>query len=95
MTHKCQRKTEPNSTDCGNKARPNAFRRASRAVLLQLLGINRDFEKPLSIQGETCNVEFTTSNYYSYGKEIETALLEAERKKAEALMEWQKHRLIC
>jgi hypothetical protein len=57
--------------------------------------MNRDSERPLSTQVQIGNVGFTSSNYYSYGKEIETALLEAERKKAEALMEWQKHRLIC
>ncbi|UCF58866.1 MAG: hypothetical protein JSV15_00095 [Candidatus Bathyarchaeota archaeon] len=94
MTHKCQRKTELSCVDCRNEAKsstPNVL----RAGLLRLFGMNRDSERPLSIQGETCNMGFTTSNYYSYDKEIETALLEVERKKAEALMEWQKHRLIC
>lgn len=94
MTCKCERKSESNWKDCRNEAKSNnpGFLRAS---LLRLLGIHRDFERSLSTQGEIGNVGFTTSNYYSYGKEIDTALLEAERKKAEALMEWQKHRLIC
>ena len=94
MTHKRQRKTELSCADCRNEARSSAPS-VLRASLLRLLGMNRDSERPLSTQGEIDNVGFTTSNHYSYGKEIETALLEAERKKAEALMEWQKHRLIC
>jgi len=94
MTHKHQRKTELSCADCRNEAK-SSNPSVLRASLHRLLGMNRDSERPLSIQGEIGNVGFTTSNYYSYGKEIEAALLEAERKKAEALMEWQKHRLIC
>ncbi|MDH5596234.1 MAG: hypothetical protein OEY40_05935 [Candidatus Bathyarchaeota archaeon] len=94
MTQKHQRKTELSCADCRNEAKPSTPS-VLLASLLRLLGINRDSERPLSTQGEISNVGFTTSNYYSYGKEIETALLEAERKKAEVLMEWQKHRLIC
>lgn len=94
MARKCQRKTEPSCADCRNETKSNTPG-VLRAGLLRLLGMNRDFERPLTIQRETGNVGFTASNYYSYDKEIETALLEAERKKAEALMEWQKHRFIC
>jgi len=94
MARKCQRKTELSCADCRNEAK-SSTPGVLRAGLLRLLGMNRDFERPLIIQGEIGNVGFTASNYCSYGKEIETALLEAERKKAEALMEWQKHRFIC
>lgn len=94
MARKCQRKTEPSRADCRNEAK-SSTPGVLRAGLLRLLGMNRDFERPLTIQRETSNVGFTASNYYSYDKEIETALLEAERNKAEALMEWQKHRFIC
>ena len=94
MTCKCERKSESNWTDCSNDAK-SSTPGVLRARLLRLLGMNRDFERPLSIQGEIGNVGFTASDYSSYDKEIDTALLEAERKKAEALMEWQKHRFIC
>lgn len=93
MTCKCERKSESNWTDCRNEAKSSTLG-VLRARLLRLLGMNIDFERPLSIQEDICNVGFTATDY-SYDKEIETALLEAERKKAEALMEWQKHRLIC
>ena len=93
MTCKRERKSAFNWTDCRNEAKSSASG-VLRANLLRLFGMNRDFERPLSIQGEIGNVGFTTSDY-SYNKEINTVLLEAERKKAEALMEWQKHRFIC
>ena len=94
MTCKCEGKSESNWTDCRNEAKSSTLG-VLRARLLRLLGMNRDFERPLSIQGEIGNIGFTASDYGSYDKEINTALLEAERKKAEALMEWQKHRFIC
>jgi len=94
MTCKCERKSESDWADCRNEAKSSTLR-VLRARLLRLLGMNRDFERPLSIQGEIGNVGLTASDYCSYNKEIDTALLEAERKKAEALMEWQKHRFIC
>lgn len=93
MTCKCERKSESNWTDCRNEAK-SSTPEVLRARLLRLLGMNKDFERPLSIQEEIGNVGFTASDY-GYDKEINTALLEAEHKKAEALMEWQKHRLIC
>lgn len=63
--------------------------------VLRSLGKSRDFEKSTSDQGEIVHVGIPTSNYHNYRKEIDTAWLEAERKKAEALMEWQKRRFIC
>ncbi len=67
-----------------------------RTKVLRLLRMDRGFEWELSIaEREIAHFSIPTSNYHGYQKEIETALLEAERKKAEALMEWQKRRFIC
>ena len=65
------------------------------AKVLRLLRTNRGFEEPSSDQEEIVHVGIPANNYCNCRKEIETALLEAERKKAEALMEWQKRRFIC
>ena len=62
--------------------------------MLRLLGMNRGFEEPPSDQEEIVHVGIPANNYYIYRKEIETALLEAERKRAKA-MEWQRRRFIC
>ena len=58
--------------------------------VLRLLGTNRGFGEPPSDQEEIGNI------YVSYNcrKGIETALLEAERKKAKALMEMRKRHFI-
>ena len=61
--------------------------------VLRLFGTNRGFEEPSSDQEET-RVGIPATNYYNH-KGIKSALLEAERKKAEALMEWQRRRFIC
>lgn len=70
-----------------------------RAKVLRLLRMDRGFEAETPSSGEEIvHFSIPTSNYHNYRKEIETALLEAERKKAacmHALMEWQKHRFIC
>jgi len=60
MTCKCERKSESNWTDCRNEAKSSTLG-VLRARLLRLLGMNRDFERPLSIQGEIGNVGFTTT----------------------------------
>ena len=60
--------------------------------LLRLLKPNSGLQESISLQGD--NVSITTNSYHDYQKEIKTAMLEAERKKAEALMEWQKRRFI-
>jgi len=59
---------------------------------LRLLATNRGFEEPPSDQ-EGIHLGIPASNYYNH-KEIETALLEAERKKAQAIMEREKRRFI-
>lgn len=63
--------------------------------MLRLLETNRGFEKLSSDQEETIHAGIPGNNHYNYRKEIETAWLKAERKKANALMEWQKRRFIC
>ena len=63
--------------------------------ILRLLGPNRGFEEPSNDQEEITPVGIPANNYYINRKEIETALLEAEQKKAKALMEWQRRRFIC
>lgn len=62
--------------------------------VLRLFGMTRDLEEP-PIDEEIIHVPIPTDANYSYRKEIKTALLEAERRKAEALMESQKRRFIC
>ena len=52
------------------------------------------FKKSASGQEETVNASISGGDHYNY-RRIQTALVEAERKKAEALMEWQKRRFIC
>ena len=63
--------------------------------VLRLLGGRIELSWPLRSQEEIVHTGISGNNYYNYRKEIETARLEAERKKAEALMEWQKRRFIC
>jgi len=61
--------------------------------MLQLLGIQRAFVRSLSTSEEE-GIRTDVHPYYN-SKEIRAALFEAERKKAEGLMEWQKRRFIC
>jgi hypothetical protein len=63
--------------------------------LLRLLRTNRGFEEPSGVQEKIVGAGVSGNNYYNYRKEIEIARLEAERKKAEGLMEWQKRCFIC
>ena len=62
--------------------------------VLRLLGPNRGFEEPPNDQEEIVHVGVPASSYCNCRKEIESALLEAERKKAEAI-EWQRRHFIC
>lgn len=61
--------------------------------LLQLLKPKGGLSEAVSLQED--NVDVPVSSYYDYRREIETTMLEAERKKAKALMEWQKRRFVC
>jgi len=63
--------------------------------VLRIMGMSRSFEEPPSYQEITHTpIPIPTGTDYSYRKDIKAALLEAERKKAQALMEWQRHRMI-
>ncbi len=62
--------------------------------VLRLLGMSRSLEEPSTYQ-EITPVPIPTDNYYGSPKEFKTALLEAERRKAEAIMELEKRRFIC
>jgi len=67
-----------------------------KVKVLRLLGMNKDFETPMCDREEMVNVATLTNNYHhNYQKQIESALLYAERIKAEALMDWQRRRTIC
>jgi hypothetical protein len=65
-----------------------------RARVLRLLGTIRGFGEPSVNQEKIVHAGIPGNNYYNHQKEIETACLEAERKRAEAIMEWQKSRFI-
>lgn len=95
MECRCEEKVQLRWADHRNEAKSNALRRVLRTGLLRLLGANRGCDEFSSDQEEIGQVGISADNHYNYGKEIETALLDAERKKAEALAEWQKHRFIC
>lgn len=62
--------------------------------VLRLLGMSISLEEPSTYQ-EITPVPIPTDNYYGSPKEFKTALLEAERRKAEAIMELEKRRFIC
>jgi len=67
---------------------------ASIGRVLRFLRMNRRVEQSSSYQ-EIAYVPTPTESYHSHPKELKAALLEAERRKAEALMEWQKRPFIC
>jgi hypothetical protein len=64
-----------------------------KSRVLRIMGTGRSFEEPPSYQ-EITHIPIPTGTDYSYHKDIKAALLEAERKKAQALIEWQRHRMI-
>ncbi|MFB0514019.1 MAG: hypothetical protein ACETVQ_00430 [Candidatus Bathyarchaeia archaeon] len=63
-------------------------------TLLRSLIKSIGFEKSASGQEEIVHASVSGGDYHNY-RRIETARVEAERKKAQALMEWQKRRFIC
>jgi predicted component of type VI protein secretion system len=95
MGCKCEGKIKHGRVEHGKRVQPKALRESLHADLLRLLGMNRGYEEPLSVHEEIGQISVPGGNYCNYGREIETALLEAERRKAEALMELQKRRFIC
>lgn len=52
------------------------------------------FKKSASGQEEAVNAGVSGGDYHNY-RRIQTALVGAERKKAEALMELQRRRFVC
>jgi len=61
--------------------------------ILRALGINRDFARSSNAQGEDQSVHVDISAYYGDNWAM-TALLEAERKKTEALIERQRRNFL-
>lgn len=72
----------------------NARKKNSLArKILQIFGMDRVFVQSTSIQEESVHINIPAN--HNYWKENETALLEAERKKAQALMERQRRPFLC
>ena len=65
-----------------------------RGTLLRLFKLGKSFQESVSLQERDAHVGITRDIYYDHQREIRTALLEAERKKAEAV-EWQRRKIIC
>lgn len=63
-----------------------------RGKVFRILGLNRDIT--FSPSHEETNTDSQMHyKHFAYPREIGLALLDAEEKKAKALMEWQKRRL--
>ena len=60
--------------------------------MLQLLGMERAHVRSVGVHEEE-GILMDVSLDYSHSRQIETALLEAERKKAKALMEIERQRM--
>lgn len=65
--------------------------RLLKGRIVRLLGTSQSLGESPSYQ-EITDVPI---NYQNYQTEIRTALLEAEQRKAKALIDWQRRRLIC
>ena len=73
----------------------NARKMSSLArKILRILGMDRGFVRSSGTQEEE-SIRVNIPVDYSNSKSIETAFLEAERKKAEPLIEWKKRSCIC
>jgi hypothetical protein len=62
--------------------------------MLQFLRMERAFDGSVGTPEEE-EIRMDAPPVHSYSKQIEIALLEAERKKAKALMNWENHRVTC
>lgn len=60
--------------------------------MLQLLGIERAFVRSVGVSDEA-GIRMDVSLDYSHSRQRKTALLEAERRKAKALMEIERQRM--
>jgi len=94
MACKQQERIERGCAERKKEPKPNTLMNVLRTGLLRLLGTNRDPEHSLGVGEETAQVGIAVGNHYT-PYDVQSALLEAERLKAQALMEWEKHRLIC
>ena len=87
MKCKCEERAHPDSMDVRKRVKPSPTKQGWQIGLLRLLRINRSSSDPLSIGRRS-------GQYYS-PVELDKALLNAEISKAKALMEWQRHSVIC
>jgi hypothetical protein len=62
--------------------------------LFRLLKVNGGVQESISLKENDVSVGILDNNYYVNQKDVEAALLETERKKADAI-EWQRRRFIC
>ena len=62
--------------------------------LLRLLKVNGSLQESISLQKDDVNVGILDNSHYDHQKSAKIALLEAERKKAEALA-FQRRKFIC
>jgi len=62
--------------------------------LFRLLRPRSDIRQSMNLQKEDVSVSLSKNFCHDYRKIIGIAALEAERKKAEGLMEWQKRRFV-
>jgi hypothetical protein len=62
--------------------------------LLRLLKANGDLQESITLQENDVSVGILDNNYHVNQKDVKAALLEAERKKANAI-ETQRRRFIC
>jgi len=62
--------------------------------LLRLLKVNGGLQESISLQENDVSVGILDNNHYDHQKDVKAALLEAERKKADAI-EWQTRKFIC
>jgi hypothetical protein len=63
--------------------------------LLRLLKVNGGVQESISLQDNDVSVGILDNNYYYRQKDVKADLLEAERKKAEAIALWQRRKLNC
>lgn len=62
--------------------------------LLRLLKVNGGLQESISLQENDVSVSILDNSYYDHQKDVKITLLEAERKKAEAI-EFHRRKFIC
>jgi len=94
MIYECEEKTQAAWSDCKKETKANDFRGALRASLLRALGMNRGRGESSGLPPKNVYMDIPMSAYPGYSQEVKIALLEVDRKKAEAFLEWQKRRFL-